>query len=170
MLSSLNHHIAIKPVTLGTVAANCFASGKEEKETAGRPRFDIPAEMQEELRELGFSWIKIGEMLVVSRWTIHRRVEEYDLQNMTGFYHLADEELDEIIRSFISDHGRTTGQGYVGGYIKALGPRIQRKRIRKAWQEWIHRILRYDGVLLFHVGFIRYHGRTPCGIWMDIMH
>ena len=81
MLSSLNHHIAIKPVTPGTVAANCFPSGKEEKETAGRPRFDIPAEMLEELRELGFSWIKIGEMLVVSRWTIHRRVEEYDLQN-----------------------------------------------------------------------------------------
>ena len=57
MLSSVNHHIAIKPVTPGTVAANCFASGKEEKETAGRPRFDIPAEMLEELRELGFSWI-----------------------------------------------------------------------------------------------------------------
>ena len=35
VLSSLNHHIAIKPVTPETVAANCFASGKEEKETAG---------------------------------------------------------------------------------------------------------------------------------------
>jgi len=79
VLSSLNHHIAIKPVTPETVSANCFASGKEEKETAGRPRFDIPAEMLEELGELGFSWIKIGEMLGVSRWTIHRRVEEYGL-------------------------------------------------------------------------------------------
>ena len=58
LLSSLNHHIAIKPVTPETVAENCFASGKEEKETPGRPRFNIPAEMLEELRELGFSWIK----------------------------------------------------------------------------------------------------------------
>ena len=65
--------------------------------------------MLEELRELGFSWIKIGEMLGVSWWTIQRRVEEYGLQNMTGFHHLPDEELDEIVRSFISDHGRTTG-------------------------------------------------------------
>jgi len=104
VLSSLNHHIAIKPVTPETVSENCFASGKEEKETPGRPRFVIPAEMLEELRELGFSWIKIGKMLGVSRWTIHRRVEEYGLQNMTGFHHLPDEELDEIVRGFISDH------------------------------------------------------------------
>lgn len=101
LLSSLNHHIAIKPVTPETVAENCFASGKEEKKTPGRPRFNIPAEMLEELRELGFSWIKIGETLGVSWWT----VEEYGLQNMTGFHHLPDEELDEIVRSFISNHG-----------------------------------------------------------------
>ena len=50
--------------------------------------------MLEELRELGFSWIKIAEMLGLSRWTIHRRVKEYGLQNMTGFHHLPDEELD----------------------------------------------------------------------------
>ncbi|XP_068716849.1 tropomyosin alpha-1 chain-like [Montipora capricornis] len=45
VLSSLNHHIAIKPFTPETVAENCFAPGKEEKETPGRPRLDIPAEM-----------------------------------------------------------------------------------------------------------------------------
>ena len=67
MLSSLNHHIAIRSVTPETVAENCFASGKEEKETPGRPRFDILGEMLEELRELRFSWIKIGEILGVSR-------------------------------------------------------------------------------------------------------
>ena len=39
VLSSLNHHIAIKPVTPETVAENCFASGKEEKETPGRLYF-----------------------------------------------------------------------------------------------------------------------------------
>ena len=98
VLSSLNHHhIAIKPVTQETVAENCFASGKEEKETPGRPHFGIPAEMLEELRELRFTLTKIGEMLSVSRWTIHRRVKEYGLQNMRGFQHLPDEELDEIV-------------------------------------------------------------------------
>ena len=89
VLSSLNHHIAIKSVTPETADENCFASGKEEKETPG-------------------------------------------FQNMTGFHHLPDEELDEIVRGFVSDRGRTSGPGYVGGYIKALGLRIQRKRLRES--------------------------------------
>ena len=55
MLSSLNHHIAIRSVTPETVAENCFASGKEEKETPGRPRFHIPGEILEGLRELRFT-------------------------------------------------------------------------------------------------------------------
>ena len=50
----LNHHIAVKPVTLETVAENCFAPGNKEKETLGRPRFDILEEILEELSELGF--------------------------------------------------------------------------------------------------------------------
>lgn len=65
VLWSLIHHIAIKPVTPETVAENCFAPGKVEKETPWRPRFNIPAEMLKELRELGFSWIEIGEVLGV---------------------------------------------------------------------------------------------------------
>ena len=51
----LNHHIAIKPISSETAAKNdCFAPGNEEKETPGRPRFDIIYEILEELRELGF--------------------------------------------------------------------------------------------------------------------
>ena len=41
----LNHHIAIKPVTPKTVAKNCLAPGNKEKETLGRPPFDIPVAM-----------------------------------------------------------------------------------------------------------------------------
>ena len=163
VLSSLNHHIAIKSVTPETADENCFAPGKEEKETPGRPRFDIPAEMLEELRELGFSWIKIGEMLGVSRWMVYRRVEQYGFQNMARFHNLPDEELDEIVRGFISDHGRTTGQSYVGGYIKALGLRIQRKRLRESMARVDPQNTAGDGALLFHVGLIKYRGRTPCG-------
>ena len=104
VLPSLNYHIAINPIHPRNCAENWFASGKEEKEAPGIQHFHIPAEMLEELRELEFSWIKIGEILGVSRWTIHRRVEEYGFQNITGFHHLPDEELDEIVRSFTSDH------------------------------------------------------------------
>jgi hypothetical protein len=51
---------------------------------------------------------------------------------MTGFHHLPDEELDEKVKEFILNHGCTTGQCYVGGYLKSVGLRIQRKRIRES--------------------------------------
>ena len=50
----LNRHIAIKPISSETAAKNYFAPGNEEKDTPGRPRFDIPDDILEELRELGF--------------------------------------------------------------------------------------------------------------------
>lgn len=71
----LNYYIVIKFVILEIVDENCFVLGKEEKEIFGRLCFDIFVEMLEELCELGFSWIKIGEMLGVLRWMIYRRVE-----------------------------------------------------------------------------------------------
>ena len=47
VLFSLKHHIPVRPVTTETVAENCFTSGKEERESPGRPSFHIPAEMLE---------------------------------------------------------------------------------------------------------------------------
>ena len=44
-------------------------------------------------------------MLLVSRWTLRRRVVEYGLQDVTGFSNITDEQLDNIIRCFMRDHG-----------------------------------------------------------------
>ena len=45
----------------------------------GRPRFDIREETLVELRSLGFSWEDVARMLLVSRWTVQRRVSEFGL-------------------------------------------------------------------------------------------
>ena len=45
--------------------------------TAGRPKYDNPKSVLEELRGLGFSWSKVASMFSVSRWTVYRRIEEY---------------------------------------------------------------------------------------------
>ena len=52
---------------------SCKRSGR------GRPSFDIPPAILEELRELGFTWTRIAKMLNVSRCTIHRRVTDHGL-------------------------------------------------------------------------------------------
>ena len=163
VLKLLRHHIAIRSVSPTTVAENSFSLGKEKKETPGRPCFDIPAEMLEELRGLGFSWNKIGEMLGVSRWTISRRVAKYGLENVTGFDNLSDEELDKIVKGFISNHGRSTGQDYIGGYIKSLGFRIQRRRVRESMArvDPENTALRWGVV----VSRRRYHVPWPNSLW-----
>ena len=130
VLSLLNNRNAIRSPAL--VNKNETTVSTEANGCPGRPRFVIRAEMLEELRELGFSWNKIGEMLGVSRWTIHRRVAEYGLENMTGFHNFPNEELDEKVKEFILNHGCTIGQGYVGGYLRSIGLRVQRRRIRES--------------------------------------
>jgi len=61
-----------------------------------------------------------------------KRVEVYCLQDIKGFAQLPDEELDKIISSYISNHGTANGQNYVGGHLRSLGLRIQRRRIRES--------------------------------------
>ena len=51
----------------------------------GRPSFDIPPAILEELRGLGFTWTGIAKMLNVSRSTIHRRVIDHGLEGLSKF-------------------------------------------------------------------------------------
>ena len=85
---------------------------------AGRPSFQIPQEMLEDLRGFGFSWQKIADILGVSRWTIYRRVQEYGLKSMSDFSLMSDGELDNIISEYMNQHGKTTGQSYITGYLR----------------------------------------------------
>ena len=91
----------------------------------------LPREVIENLRASGFyTWEEIARMLQVSRWTIYRRVREYGLENLGRFTEITDDELDSLMRDYISRHGNTTGESYIIGYIKSLNLRLQRDRIR----------------------------------------
>lgn len=99
---------------------------------AGRPSFKIPQEMLEDLRGFGFSWQKIADILGVSRWTIYRRVQEYGLKSMSDFSLMSDGELDNIVSEYMNQHGKTTGQSYITGYLRSKGLRVQRSRVRES--------------------------------------
>ncbi|CAB4021454.1 hypothetical protein AWC38_SpisGene3841 [Paramuricea clavata] len=94
----------------------------------GRPSFYIPAETLEDLRGIGFSWQKIAQFFGVSRWTVYRRVQAYGLQNMQQF----NAEIDDIVAEYLGRHGFTTGRTYLAGYLRSLGLRIQRRRVRES--------------------------------------
>ena len=88
-----------------------FLSLLVKSEGPGRPRVHIPPEVLEELRGLGFTWQKIASIFKVSRWTIMHRVRLFELENLSLFSSITDEEIDDIIRDYIARHTR---QGQLG--------------------------------------------------------
>ena len=102
----------------------------ERSSRPGRPRFEINEDVLLELRSYGFTWKQIADMLLVSRWTIRRRVVEYGLQETTGFSAISDEQVDFYVKQFIEEHGNLVGCSIVQGFLKSLGFRLQRRRIR----------------------------------------
>lgn len=129
VLSALQQCLATASLSPTTVAKNVCPRLKSVE--PGKPAFDISAELLEDLLGLGFTHTKIAEMLGVSRWTISRRIKDYGLEDFRSFSKLTDDELDEIIRDYIREHGTTTGQVYIAGYVRSLGLRVQRRRVRK---------------------------------------
>ena len=83
-------------------------------------------------RDLGYSWKNIAAMLLVSRWTISRRVKELGIEHVTGFSKIDDNELDELISNFKQQHGFAVGRSLVMGYLRSIRIRIQKNRVTKA--------------------------------------
>ena len=69
-------------------------------------------------------------MFGVSRWTVMRRVQEYGISDLQEFSNISDERIDDIIKDFISCHGRTTGEPFMSGYFHSIGLHVERYRIR----------------------------------------
>ena len=78
VLTCLQHHLVY--MERKTTYISCIKSATAHNGFPGRPSFDIPVEMLENLLGLGFSCQKIAAMLGVSRWTIYRRMRQFDLQ------------------------------------------------------------------------------------------
>ena len=69
-------------------------------------------------------------MLLVSRWTLRHRVVEFGIEEITGFSVISDDQLDNLVERFMSDHGTMVWYSLVSGHLRSLGLRVQRDRIR----------------------------------------
>ena len=61
-----------------------------------------------------------------------RRVRSFDLEHLSLFSTMSDEEIDSIIQDFIARHGSTTDETYLRGHFRAMGYTVQRRRIRES--------------------------------------
>ena len=78
-----------------------------------------------ELCSLGFSWDMI-RMVLGSRWTFHRRVSEFGLNQLSRFSDITDEQLDSEISAFVSEHGCLVGTSIVLGHLRSEGVKYAR--------------------------------------------
>ena len=104
----------------------------EESNGPGRPKIHINENTLLYFRGLGFSWKEISELLLISRWTVYRRVNELGLKDILGYTDIDDDELDNIVRNFKQTHGLASGRSMILGHLKSLGIRVQHSRVTKS--------------------------------------
>ena len=132
-----------------SVQLDATAPEEESRNAVGRRKYTIPKGALKELRGLGFIWSHIARMFGVSRWTVYRRIGEYDMQLMQKFTDMSNDEADAIVKDYMSGHGNTTGEPYISGYFKSIGICIQRRQVRESINRLglMHSALRW-GILI----------------------
>ena len=118
-----------------------------------------------QLRMLGFSWVKVADMLHISRRILYRRLDRSDLVGSTD---ITDGELDSLIQSYKETHpnGREV---MIIGHLRSCEVHVPRSRIRDS----IHRIDPSGVIERRHTTIKRrvYHVEAPNKVWhMDGNH
>ena len=119
-----NYMLPSENVILGDTPSIDFAGVR------GRPRFHIDRDTLLRLREIGNSWSSIARIFLVSRWTIHRRANEYGLSNVGNYSEISDMELTDLLVNFIEQQSRMVGFSMAYGYLQSLGLKIQQQRVK----------------------------------------
>ena len=96
----------------------------------GRPCIQINEGDILELRQLNFSWTKIASVLGVSRQTLYRRLEEFDIST-DKFSDMSQTELDEVVRNIKKEHPHC-GEIMLQGLLIHKGIKVPRKKLRSA--------------------------------------
>ena len=96
----------------------------------GRPQIPVSQDQLTLLLEMQFSNRDIALMLNVSPRTIRRRVIQYGLEDDINS-DMSDATLDALTQQFVHAHPNS-GETSLSGYLRSLGLRIQRYRVRES--------------------------------------
>ena len=97
----------------------------------GRPSIPITAQEITNLLELQFTQVEIAKLYGCSPRTIRRRILQFELEDLTSFDDIHDNELDYVVGDFVASFP-SAGQKSLEGHLRSQGFRIQRRRIRES--------------------------------------
>ena len=96
-----------------------------------RPKYSITREQLKYLIDLNFSISDLSKLLGVSKRTIVRTQQEFELKISNTYSNISDGELDQQVLPILQDLPKTDYLRMVGS-LKARGIRVQEKRVRRS--------------------------------------
>ena len=105
-----------------------------ERGDFGRPRFIIERDHVCQLLEMGQSVSCIATLFGVSRWTLHRRMTDWNLSMWQMYSQLSDAELNDVVRDILS-RNQNAGYRRMLGLLTARGHRVQWARVRASMHQ-----------------------------------
>jgi hypothetical protein len=98
----------------------------------GRPFIPINPDQVEFLISVGRSMEQIAQTLLISRRTLYRRCEEFQIcKKRERYSHLTDCDLDDIMHHLISEYP-TSGLRMLSGHLRRMDVKVTRKRLRES--------------------------------------
>lgn len=129
-------------------STNGYHVPREARNGCGRPQLIITQDQLEYLRSLSFSWSEIARLLGVSRMTIYRRRQYYNIQENDVRRTMNNDELIQFLRQ-VRIQMPNGGACVVIGQLRSLGYHVCRQRVREAIRQTdpINTPLRWRGIL-----------------------
>ena len=87
------------------------------------------------MRSLRFSWTKIAQITGISRRTLYRRLDEWELPRDIYYSDITDNDLDRLVRA-VKAENPTSGEVLLMSQLHIRGIKVQRSRLRAS----LHRI------------------------------
>ena len=131
----------------------------------GRPRYEIHREELEGIRDLGFTWKKIAEILCVSEWTL--RTNRHELEITDKYTGITDNELDNFIQEILKESPNME-EKMLQGALQSPGIRIQLRRLHSPIERGHHvgKVLRRLRKLCRR----KYQVEGPNALWLVSFH
>ena len=148
---TLSSHLYCKKLflQLNFSVAYCAFFSDTPNPSIGRPKSELVREDVEYLRSLRFNWSKIASILGVSRATLYRRLDEWQLSRDAYYSTISDSDLDDLVCEIKIRQNPNIGEVMLMAALKVRNVWVHHTRLRARFIVLTHAQRSYAGNIQF---------------------